>query len=118
MGKMRSAIVFVLLVVWTASPALACLPTHNMTEAEMACCKKMAGDCQMGAGQHPCCKTAISRVAPVAKVEQYASQIHPLVVTVALTAVLQPAVTIDRVFTSQLGLPPPVPPFLSSVLRI
>lgn len=118
MGKIRLTITFGLLILWTASPVLACLPSQGMTEAEMACCKKMAGDCQMGAGQHPCCKTSMGHVAPVAKVEQPLSQVHPLLVAVPLTAMPQPAKTVDRTFTSQLGLPPPAPPGLTSVLRI
>jgi hypothetical protein len=31
-----------------------------MTDAEMACCKKMAGNCDMGPGNHSCCKTTVS----------------------------------------------------------
>ena len=66
MAKCRSMFVFVLVLAWTAIPALACLPSATMTQAEMACCKKMAGDCHMGAGQHPCCKTKVDRATPVA----------------------------------------------------
>jgi hypothetical protein len=42
------------------APLLACLPTPSMTDAEMACCKKMAGNCDMGTGNHSCCKTTVS----------------------------------------------------------
>jgi len=31
-----------------------------MTDAEMACCEKMAGHCDMGTGNHSCCKTTVS----------------------------------------------------------
>jgi len=44
-----------------------------MTQSEMACCKKMAGDCRMGAEQHPCCKTVSSAPSPVASLQ---SEIH------------------------------------------
>jgi integrase len=40
-----------------------------MTEAEMACCKKMAGDCNMGTGQHPCCKTVSNAPLSVASIQ-------------------------------------------------
>ena len=48
-----------------------------MTQAEMACCKKMAGDCENGAAQHPCCKTSVNVTPTVAKVERNVSQIQP-----------------------------------------
>jgi hypothetical protein len=44
------------------APLLACLPSPAMTDAEMACCKKMAGNCDMGSGDHSCCKTTLNRV--------------------------------------------------------
>ena len=84
----------------------------------MACCKKMLGNCQMGAGQHPCCKTSVNRAAPVAKVEQDTSRIQSHAVAVLLDCAALPATTLDREFTCQLGLPPPTPPDLNSVLRI
>jgi hypothetical protein len=117
--KCRSLVVFALLVVWTAIPALACLPTQGMTQAEMDCCKKMAGDCQKGAGQHPCCKTSINRTPTVAKVERNVSPIQPDV----SAALLETAFSFEPVFSrapnsEKLGLPPPAPPALNSILRI
>ena len=32
-----------------------------MSADEMACCKKMAGDCDMGGGHHKCCQTIVNR---------------------------------------------------------
>ena len=119
MVKYRSLVVFALLVVWTAIPALACLPSQGMTQAEMACCKKMAGDCQKGAGQHPCCKTSVNVTPTVAKVELNVSQIQPEVPA----ALLETAFSFEPVFSQKpdsekLGLPPPAPPGLTSILRI
>ena len=37
-----------------------------MTDAEMACCKKMAGECDMGSGNHSCCQHTISATPTVA----------------------------------------------------
>jgi len=117
--KCRSLVVFALLVVWTAIPALACLPTQGMTQAEMDCCKKMAGDCQKGAGQHPCCKTSVNRVPAVAKVERSASQIQPDITAALLeTAFLFEPVLNRAPNSEKLGLPPPAPPALNSILRI
>jgi hypothetical protein len=45
MAKVRPLLVVSLVVLWTVAPALACLPNRQMTQAEMDCCKKMAGDC-------------------------------------------------------------------------
>src|SRR2546430_12746950 len=92
-AKYRSLVGFVLLVVWTAIPALACLPTQGMTQAEMACCKKMAGDCQKGAGQHPCCKTSVNRTPSVAKIERETSRVQPYVVATLLETALLPEPT-------------------------
>jgi hypothetical protein len=69
MARCRSVVVLVLLALWLAIPALACLPNLQMTAAEMACCKKMAGDCNMGTGQHPCCKTVSAAPASIASIQ-------------------------------------------------
>ena len=119
MTKCRSLVGFALLVVWTAIPALACLPTHGMTQAEMDCCKKMAGDCQKGAGEHPCCKTAVNRAPTVAKVERNVSQIQPDVPAALLETAFSFELFLSRAPDSEkLGLPPPAPPALNSILRI
>ena len=56
----RSAIVFFLACLLAASSSLACLANSSMTPAEMECCKKMAGNCDMGGGNHKCCSTAVN----------------------------------------------------------
>jgi hypothetical protein len=118
-AKCRSLVVFALLVVWTAIPALACLPTQGMTQAEMDCCKKMAGDCQKGAGQHPCCRTSVNRTPTVAKVERNVSQIQPDVPAALLeTSSLFEPVLSRAPNREKFGLPPPALPALNSILRI
>jgi hypothetical protein len=89
-----------------------------MTKAEMACCKKMAGECHMAAGKHPCCKTISTEPSPVVSVQPTA-QFHPTVAVISLQApvTLNPAVE-DKSARSYLGLPPPAPPGLNSILRI
>jgi hypothetical protein len=119
MEMFRSMLVFVLVLAWTAIPALACLPNATMTQAEMSCCQKMAGDCHMGAGHHPCCKTKVDRATPVATLDRTASQIHPSIAARLLDVTLPPQQAFARAGTGELhGLPPPAPPGLNSVLRI
>ena len=118
MVRCRFVMSLVLIALWLATPALACLPNPHMTNAEMACCKKMAGDCHMGAGQHPCCKTIASAPQPVASV-QSTSQIQPSVMVVAKTAILSaPSIAPAEAMQIDFGLPPPAPPGLHSILRI
>jgi hypothetical protein len=89
-----------------------------MTQAEMACCKKMGGDCNMGTGHHPCCKTSVSPVSPVASVPRIDVQMHPyliaaLVVDLPMLLKAEPNRAPNR---ETLSLPPP--PGLNSILRI
>jgi hypothetical protein len=118
MGKLRQMLAFLVVFAWAAPTAFACLPNPQMTQSEMACCKKMAGDCRMGAEQHPCCKTVSSSPSPVASLQ---SKIHfqPLAGLVGLVAPLG-VTSISQVDQTlgHLGLPPPAPPGPSSILRI
>ena len=62
----RSAFVFLAAFLWMAAPLLACLPNSSMTPAEMDCCKRMAGNCDMGGSNHKCCgTTAIIPLLPL-----------------------------------------------------
>jgi hypothetical protein len=111
--------VFVLVFMWAAAPALACLPNAAMTQAEMACCKKMAGDCHMGAGDHSCCKTKADRATHVATLDRTTTQIQQYFVATVLNVSILPEPTLDRAEISELrGLPPPAPPGLNPILRI
>lgn len=68
----RTIVIFVALLVG-ASPLLACLPTSAMTPAEMECCKKMAGNCDMGGGNHKCCDVTVNHSAATAAITQSSS---------------------------------------------
>jgi hypothetical protein len=87
---MRRAIFMLLSLVWASAPLLACLPTAAMTDAEMACCKKMAGNCEMGAGDHSCCKNAINSHQGVA-LASLSSPIHSAAVLAAVSTVFADA---------------------------
>ena|ERR1700722_15993929 len=118
MVRCRSIVVLGLLALWLATPALACLPSSHMTDAEMACCKKMAGNCHMGAGQHPCCKTVSNAPASVASI-QAVSQFHVGFAVVTATPVVDVfSVSHAGPDDIDLGLPPPGPPGQNSILRI
>jgi|SRR5579863_6128209 len=118
MVRCRSIIVLSLLALWLATPALACLPSSHMTDAEMACCKKMAGNCHMGTGQHPCCKTVSNAPASVASIQPI-SQLHLDFAVVAVTLVVHiPCASHAESEQIGLGLPPPAPPGQNSILRI
>src|SRR5215469_5183372 len=75
----RSIVASILAAVWALALPLACLPNSSMTPAEMECCKKMAGNCDMGGGNHKCCDTTINHAAPSAAiVHDSAPQAHVL----------------------------------------
>jgi hypothetical protein len=65
----RIIALFVSLLI-AASPLLACLPNSGMTPAEMECCKKMAGNCDMGGANHKCCDITVNHSAYTALIAQ------------------------------------------------
>lgn len=118
MARVRPIVVLSLLTLWMAVPVLACLPTQQMTQAEMACCKKMAGDCRMGSAQHPCCKTSPTVNAPIATIEPTA-QLHTSIAVVGFAPRTQFEPKAEaEIPHAHLGLPPPAPPGPNSILRI
>ena len=80
-------VIFVLVaVICVGGPVLACVPTAAMTDAEMACCKKMGEDCEMGAGNHSCCKYTMNRAPDVADIVRVAQSSQLAVTLVAIAA--------------------------------
>jgi hypothetical protein len=118
MAEWRAILSLIVVFVWTATPVLACLPSSTMTKVEMECCKKMAGDCHMGARNHPCCEKSVNQTSPVAELQRT----H--VLQVAFTAIASSAQLPERptreveLSSITLGLPPPAPPNPNSILRI
>src|SRR5215467_7656784 len=114
----RSVVVLALLATWVATPALACLPKPQMTKTEMDCCKKMSGDCTMGARNHPCCKIVSTAPTPVASIQANV-QFQPVVTFLALVHFVEFDLRTEAGLTLlQVGLPPPAPPGTDSVLKI
>jgi hypothetical protein len=118
MTRCRSILVLSLVAVWLATPALACLPNSHMTAVEMACCKRMAGDCRMGVGQHPCCKTVSNAPQPLASLHSISQIQPPVAVVIEIAVVSVPSITQGEATQIRLGLPPPAPPGLHTILRI
>jgi hypothetical protein len=90
-----------------------------MTPAEMECCKKMAGNCDMGGGEHKCCDTTVNQAAPTAAiVHNPASHVPP-----PIQAVVEDGFTVSQIHfvgepIASLTAGSLSPPGLSSVLRI
>ncbi len=135
MRKARYLVAILLLALWSATPAMACLaPAHSMSAEEMACCVRMQNDCDGMAmdtptpasiagsmRDHSCCKKIQSN--------------HPLILaanqasfTLALDPVVVPGTEIDQhhgsklhgtvVLTAQSHSPPGSRLGISSILRI
>ena len=64
----RRPVLFVLTMLLNTASLLICIPTPAMSDAEMECCKKMAGNCDMGGGDHKCCDTTLNHSAPTTAV--------------------------------------------------
>jgi hypothetical protein len=118
MARWRFVAVVGLLLIWTAIPALACLPNTSMTQAEMACCKKMAGNCTMGTADHPCCKTLKSAPSQESTVARGAPPIQLHVISAELMGISANLPPQSQFVSSRKGLPPPAPPGLNAILRI
>jgi hypothetical protein len=108
-----------LALLWASAPLLACLPSAAMTDAEMACCKKMAGNCEMGAGNHSCCKTTLNTSQIVAAAAQNPQVALPSIMAAALSSfnISIADVASEGVHVAQSSVPIS-PPGLQSILRI
>jgi len=115
----RRPILFMLAMLLATASLLTCLPTPAMTDAEMACCKKMAGNCDMDAGNHSCCKTTVSVTQSVAMIVQH-QQVHVSPVPVNVSTLFTNS-NADIAFDSIRVTPSPIPispPGLQTILRI
>ena len=110
-------IVFVLGMLLAAAPLLTCLPSTAMTDAEMACCKKMAGNCDMSTGKHSCCKTVRTLQQAAIALNPPVNQLDGLVGVPTIFADAETNLTGEVV--RMVPSPIPIsPPGSQSVLRI
>lgn len=101
---------------------MACmLPDAQMTAAEKACCREMAGDCgkDMQTSSHSCCKTVVSKDNPALLVASHKGQ-YPTFVFVDLHASPQIAAPQSRelAHTERSHSPPLFPLSSIQILRI
>jgi hypothetical protein len=89
-----------------------------MTPAEMECCKKMAGNCDMGGGDHRCCDTTMNRAAPTAAIVHSAVPHEPALAIVSDHRVNLPELEPLKEATFLLATTSPSPPGFATVLRI
>jgi hypothetical protein len=87
-----------------------------MTADEMACCKKMAGNCDMGGGNHKCCDTTANHPAPSSALAQ-ASPIHDFSLVVIASSASIDSLTLQQtqepfVPEVQPSSSPPASPFI------
>jgi hypothetical protein len=111
----------VVLFAWTLLPAIACAADlRQMTEPEMACCKKMAGKCDMGAGQHSCCEQAVhSQEAIRATLTQIFQLDNSLQASHIVLMLATPSLRVSFTLVSANdGSPPESPPGSINILRI
>jgi hypothetical protein len=90
-----------------ATTLLACVPNPSMTRAEMECCRKMAGNCDMGNGNHKCCNVTVNRSAPVAAIA-HSYNVHKIAAPMIVAASIN----------SPLALFSSSPPGFPTVLRL
>lgn len=118
--RLRFVTVLFVLVMVTAAPALTCLSfMQEMNMAQMACCRQMNDDCDMGVGDQSCCGHDNSQVLR-ATLHSKVVHIQPFVV-----ATTMPAATVQDIQTRHSALihaddvsPPPAARDSNNVLRI
>ena len=111
----------VVLFAWTLLPAIACAADlRPMTEPEMACCKKMAGKCDMGTGQRSCCDQTVHSQDPAKAILTQTFHLQDFAVLSAATTngrELPPPSGFQEVKSND-GSPPESPPGSITILRI
>ena len=114
--KARSTLVVLMLLMWTAAPALRCF-SQSLTAAEQACCKAMAGACG-NMSNHSCCEKIQSGTQPAVITASVSERNFVATEALAFTAAdlgRQLQFTNNTVIAAS----PPVPPSASTtVLRI
>jgi hypothetical protein len=109
------------LFAWTLLPAIACAADfRQMSEPEMACCKKMAGKCDMGTGQHSCCDQTAHSQGPTRAIQTQVFQLERSLHSAVIVEPVTPQVVSESfcIVVSNGGSPPESPPGSITILRI
>jgi len=112
------ALVLLVVLGWGIPPELICfLPEESLTQAEMDCCQKMAGECGDTQMSHQCCRPEVrTQVGIAAKIIRQsvpvseAAEWNPDITKLLHDSWNVAEITIDR--------PPDKPPLSPSILRI
>lgn len=122
MGKISARwLAVAVLFAWTLLPAIACAADlRQMSEPEMACCKKMAGKCDMGVGQHSCCDQSVHSQDPTRAVFTQTFQLQHLlqVSSVVLIDARDNLLSGRSQLITDDASPPESPPASVTILRI
>src|SRR5205814_8637314 len=116
----RILTVAILLVLWGALPALACLlPQRALSPAEMKCCAQMAGNCG-GKMQtsHSCCKPVANQGVAVLTAASQAQSLALAAVTAPLSQGSLKLAPLSVMCEQHVHPPPESPPVLTTILRI
>ena len=115
----RRTIALVVALLAMGAPLLACFPNSSMTPAEMECCKKMAGNCDMGGGNHKCCDVSINHSVPSAAIVESSNHHKVDVPAIAVAAETRPTLsqTVQRI-TCLIVPASTSPPGSPAVLRL
>lgn len=108
MRRRISAFLIAVLILWVSTPALACLVAPDkLTEAEMECCREMAGHCgEMAKADHSCCPKVPTRLQTEKQTVLAVSE-KPVSLPLAITA--EAGVLLQEVVVRTPVLPERVP---------
>jgi hypothetical protein len=120
--KVRAALLLSIVLMWVASPAIACvLPGATLTPAERECCHHMAERCGQASmpASHSCCQTKSRHPDALPQASASVPTRHLTIAIVTTQAVFAlPAATPER-RAIYVHSPPPDTDFSSiSILRI
>src|SRR5438874_10493045 len=109
------------LFAWSLLLSIACAADfRQMSDPEMACCKKMAGKCDMGTGQHSCCDQTVHSQEPTRAIQTQVFQLEKSLQSAAIVEPVTPQVVSESfcIVISNDGSPPESPPGSITILRI
>jgi hypothetical protein len=119
--QFRFGSVSAILLVLTSAPALNCMSLlYKMDMQEMACCKNMAGDCDMAQQDESCCQTSSSPYATNATIAARVVHVPTPTLTIAPVFFTDSVLIASRTTPTRAdeGSPPLSPPGSITILRI